>query len=119
MSIRMGDYGDTLEIFAGTTKQFTITITDPTTGSAIDMSDTVVYASGIFKILKPDFTQIGTNVSISFSSRAAGQIQFTITSTIAAVSNAGNWIGELEISNATPVVIDQQRFNFNIIQSNS
>lgn len=117
MSTNREDFGVTLEITAGTTKQFEVTITDPDTNQAVDMQDTAVYNSGSVKIYQPDGTLITSGVGVSFTDRANGIVTFTILAAVAVNANAGNWIGEIEFSNQTPTVIDQQKFNFNIIES--
>lgn len=116
MSTRRIDYGLTLEIFAGTTKDFELIIEDPDTGDPKDLSDTSTYNDGSVKIVKPDGTVI-TTVSISFLDRAAGIVGFTITDEYATNTNAGNWIGNLELINNVPKIVDQQLFNFNILEN--
>ena len=122
MSIVRTDFGVLYEVTAGTTKTLEATMTDPDTGEAQDMSDTDIFATGIVKIFKPDYTTaIGSDMAINFgdpADRLAGLIKFTVSGTDqATIANAGNWIGEIEISNTTPVVVNQKQFNINIIMS--
>lgn len=118
MSINREDFGVTLEIHSGTTKEFELTVIDPDTGVAKDLSDTDVYATGIVKIYKPGGTQIGANMGVSYDTpRTTGIIFFTITSTHSNIINAGNWIGNVEFLNTDGVKIDQQFFNINILES--
>ena len=121
MSINREDFGVEYEVTAGTTKTLTATVIDPDTGSAKSLADTDVYATGIAKIYKPDGTQIGANMSVNYgdsADRLAGLIKFTVLATSQSTNtNAGNWIGEFELSNVTPVVIDQQFFNIKIRES--
>lgn len=116
MSTRRIDYGTTLEIFAGTTKDFELIVENPETSQAKDLSDTDVYATGNVKIQKPDGTIIGT-VSITYTTRGLGLIGFSITDSIATNTNAGNWIGNAEFINSDGDIIDQQLFNFNILEN--
>jgi len=116
MSTTRIDYGVTFEISAGTTKIFEFTVIDPETGQAKDLTDTATYATGEVKIYKPDNTIIGT-LTISYTDRVNGKVQWTVTPTEASNTNAGNWIGDLELSNTTPLIIEQQFFNFNILES--
>jgi len=117
MSVNREDFGITFEITVGTTKTFQLTILDPDTNLAVDMTDINVYATGVVKIYKPDGTLIDSGTNVSFTDRANGIVSFTILASITTSANAGNWIGEIEFSNITPVIIDQQKFNFNIIES--
>lgn len=116
------DYGVTYEVFVGTTKTLEAIITDPDTGEAKPLTDTAIYASGVAKILKADDTQVGADMTISYgdaAQRATGLVTFTVlASSQTLAANAGNWKGEIELSNSTPLVVDQQRFNIKIIGSN-
>jgi len=116
MSTTRIDYGVKFDISAGTTKIFQFTVIDPETGQAKDLTDTNTYATGQVKIYKPDNTIIGT-LAVTFVDRLNGLIQWTVTPTEASNANAGNWIGDLELSNTTPVIIEQQFFNFDILES--
>ncbi len=116
MSTTRIDYGTTLEIFAGTTKTFTLIVNDPVTGLPKDLSDTAVFDSGNVKIFKPDGTVIVT-LTVTYSDRPNGEIQFTVTSATATNANAGNWIGNMELLNNGAVIVEQQLFNFNILEN--
>jgi len=116
MSTTRTDFGVILEMLVGSTKVFEFTIIDPATGTAKNLSDTAVFATGEVKIVKPDNTVIVT-VVITYTDRPNGVVEFTISSATAINANAGNWIGELELSNNVPLVIEQQFFNFNILES--
>ena len=116
MSTVRTDYGVLLEMFVGSNKTFSLTIKDPDTGLAFNMSDTTEFNTGQVKIIKPDATVI-TTVSITYFDRPNGIIQFTILAADAINTNAGNWKGEVELSTDVPVVFEQQAFNFNILES--
>jgi len=116
MSTVRKDFGTILEMNAGSTKKFTLTVNDPDTGLAVNMSDTAVYATSQFKIVKPGGTLIAT-VSVTYLDRTNGKVEFTILAVDATNANAGNWEGDLEFSDNSPKVIDQQQINFNIKES--
>jgi len=116
MSTTRIDYGVLFEILAGSTKIFQFTVIDPETGQAKDLTDTSTFDTGQVKIVKPDNTII-TTVTVTYTDRINGIVQFTVPATDANNANAGNWIGELELSNTTPLVVEQQFFNFNILES--
>lgn len=116
MSVVRKDFGTELEMFVGSTKTFQLVVNDPDTGNPINMSDTAVFATGEFKIVKPG-GDIITTVAITYGDRPNGRVDFTILATVATNANAGNWEGNLELSDNIPVIIEQQRINFNIIES--
>ena len=95
-----------------------ITILDPDTGNAKSLADTNVYASGTVKIYKPGGTLVGSSMSVNFSDRANGVVNFTVSGTSqATTANAGNWIGEIEFINTACLKVDQQSFNIDIKES--
>lgn len=118
MSINRQDFGVTFDVYVGTAKALELTIIDPDTGLAKDLSDTNVYATGIARIFKVDGTQIGGDMNCSFTTpRTTGIITFTVTSTThTLLANAGNWIGKVIFKNVSNQVIDQQKFNLNILE---
>jgi len=105
-----------LEIFVGTSKTFALTVIDPDTGTAKDLTSVTTFDTGNFKILKPDGTNIVT-VAITYADRANGLVTFVILSATTILANAGNWIGELELLNTSSDTVDQQKVNFNILES--
>ena len=57
-------------------------------------------------------------MSVNFSDRANGVVNFTVSGTSqATTANAGNWIGEIEFINSANLVVDQQSFNIDIKQN--
>ena len=115
MSMRRTDLGETYEVYTGTTKELEATIINPDSGNAQDLSDTNVYTTGIAIIYKPDGTQIGGNMAISFDTpRSTGITFFTVLATHSHILNAGNWIGLIQFFNVGGDIIDQQVFNINI-----
>ncbi len=116
MSVRRQDFGTELEIYVDSNKTFQFTIINPSTGLAQNLTDTDVYNTGSVKIYKPDGTILITT-SVTYTDRINGIVEFTIVDTESIIANAGNWIGDLELINDTSDIIDQQKFNFNILVS--
>lgn len=118
MSTRRQDFGVTFTVNVGTTKSLQLTILDPDTGLAKDLSSNTVYAGSTVKIYKPDGTQVGATINATFSNRANGIMLFTVSGTSqATLANAGNWIGEIAFTNNGGLTVDQQQFNIDIKQS--
>lgn len=118
MSTRRQDFGVTFTVNVGTTKSLQLTILDPDTGLAKDLSSTSLYASSTVKIYKPDGTQVGATINATFSNRSNGIMLFTVSGTSqATLANAGNWIGEIAFTNNGGLTVDQQQFNIDIKQS--
>ena len=118
MSTRRQDFGITFTVNVGTTKSLQLTILDPDTGLAKDLSSTSLYASSTVKIYKPDGTQIGSTMNANFSDRSNGIMLFTVAGTNQSLlANAGNWIGEIQFVNNAGATIDQQQFGIDIKQS--
>ncbi len=118
MSTRRQDFGVTFTVNVGTTKSLQLTILDPDTGLAKDLSSNTLYAGSTVKIYKPDGTQIGATINATFSNRANGIMLFTVSGTSqATLANAGNWIGEIAFTNNGGLTVDQQQFNIDIKQS--
>lgn len=114
MSLVRTQFDTLLEIFVGSEKTFFVTITDPITGEAVDLTSTTAFATGNMRIIKPDDTVI-TTISISYTSRSTGVISFTVPDTVTIIGNAGNWIGNVQLLDDTSTITEQQVFNFNIL----
>ena len=118
MSTRRQDFGVTFTVNVGTTKSLQLTILDPDTGLAKDLSSNTLYAGSTVKIYKPDGTQVGATINATFSNRSNGIMLFTVSGTSqATLANAGNWIGEIIFTNNGGLTVDQQQFNIDIKQS--
>jgi len=115
MSLRRRDHGLTFDVFVNSTKTFQLIIENPD-GTVRDLSNTTTFADGRVKIVKPDTTVIAT-YAISYIDRLNGIVEFISLAADNTVANSGNWTGDLELDNDTAQVIDQQVFNFNIIES--
>jgi hypothetical protein len=118
MSTRRQDFGITFTVNVGTTKSLQLTILDPDTGLAKDLSSVTLYAGSTVKIYKPDGTQIGATINATFSNRTNGVMIFTVSGTSqSTLANAGNWIGEIIFTNNGGLTVDQQQFGIDIKQS--
>lgn len=115
MSIRRTDYGGTFEMNVGSTKTFTPFIEDEN-GNQQSFESTTTYATIEVVIYKPDGTILDT-ITGAYADRRNGKVSFTVPAATAVIANAGNWIGEVILKNNVPEVIDQRKFNFNILES--
>ena len=83
----------------------------------INLSNSTTYATGKWKVWKPDGTLI-INGTINFDNRATGEISYTTTSSDTISTNAGIWEGEVEIKDTSGQVSEQTKtFNFIIEES--
>jgi len=93
-----------------------LTFTD-SDGLAMNLSNTTSYASGKWKVWKPNGTLI-INGTITFENRANGVVSYTTTAADTAIGNAGIWEGEVEIKDSSNEISEQTKsFNFIIEQS--
>ena len=103
-------------IKAGSRATLQLTITD-SSGAAKSLNDTGTYASGSWKVWKPNGTLI-INGAITYDDRVNGIITYALSATDTAITNAGNWEGEVELKNSSGTMIEQtQSFNFTIEES--
>ena len=116
MSMNMVGRATEFRVKAGSTATLELTITDDT-GTAKNLSNDVTYASGLWKVWKPDGTLV-INGAITFTTRASGLISYTLTSTNTALANAGIWEGEVELKDSNGDMSEQTKsFNFVIEES--
>ena len=116
MSTNMIGRATEYRVKAGSRATLSLTITD-SAGTAKSLTDTVTYASGSWKVWKPDGTLI-INGAITYDDRANGIIIYYLSATDTAIGNAGNWEGEVELKNSSGTMIEQtQSFNFTIEES--
>ena len=86
-------------------------------GTVKDLSNDTTYATGKWKVWKPDGTLI-IDGSITFSDRANGIVTYTLGASDATTANVGIWEGEVEIKDTGSVISEQtQSFNFTIEES--
>jgi len=116
MSMNMVGRATEFRVKSGSTPTLQITIKDDA-GNAKDLSNTVTYASGKWKVWKPDGTLL-INGTITYVTRASGIISYALTSSDTAIANAGNWSGEVELLDSSSVISEQTKtFNFVIEES--
>ena len=103
-------------IKAGSRATLELTIND-STGSAKSLTDTNTYATGVWKVWKPDGTLI-INGAIIYDNRAGGIVTYALTANDTVVANSGNWEGEVELKDSYGVIVEQtQTFSFIIEES--
>ena len=116
MSTNMIGRATEYRVKAGSRATLSLTITD-SAGTAKSLTDTVTYASGNWKVWKPNGTLI-INGAITYDDRANGIIIYALTANDTLITNAGNWEGEVELKNSSGTTIEQtQSFNFTIEES--
>ena len=92
-------------------------VVQDSSGTAKNLSNTVTYSTGVWKVWKPDGTLI-INGAITYSDRTNGKIIYALSATDTALANAGNWSGEIELLNSAGVMSEQTKsFNFTIEES--
>ena len=103
-------------IKAGSRATLEMTIND-STGAAKSLTDNVTYATGIWKVWKPDGTLI-INGAVTYDNRAGGIVIYALTANDTVVANAGKWEGEIELLNSAGTIVEQtQTFSFIIEES--
>jgi hypothetical protein len=82
----------------------------------LDLTNTVTFASGKWKVWKPDGTLL-INGDISYYDRASGIVSYTLV-TADTTDKAGNWSGEVEMLDSSGSISEQTKtFNFVIEES--
>jgi len=103
-----------IKVGARATLQLTI---NDSGGNAKDLSNDVTYATGVWKVWKPDGTLI-INGAIVFTTRASGLISYTLTATDTVLANSGVWEGEVELKDTNGDIVEQTKtYNFIIEES--
>ena len=93
-----------------------LTITDDA-GTAKNLSNTVTYNTGKWKVWKPDGTLV-INGNITYATRASGIVTYTLVTSDTVIANAGNWSGEIELLDSSGGISEQTKtFNFVIEES--
>jgi len=101
---------------AGSRATLELTIND-STGSAKSLTDANTYNTGRWKVWKPDGTLI-IDGALTYDNRANGIVTYSLTAADTAITNAGNWDGEIELKNSAGTVVEQtQTFSFVIEES--
>ena len=116
MSMDMRGRGVSFTVKAGSRATLQITIKD-SSGTAKNLSNTVTYNSGKWKVWKPDGT-LQIDGAITFSDRTNGIVTYALGATDATNAKAGIWEGEVELKDSSGTISEQtQTFNFTIEES--
>ena len=76
-----------------------LTIAD-SSGNAKDISNTVTYATGLWKVWKPDGTLI-INAALTYTTRASGIVSYALLASDTVAANVGRWEGEVELKDSS------------------
>ena len=116
MSMNMVGRSTEFRVKAGSLITLQLTITNDA-GVAKNLTNTVTYNTGKWKVWKPDGTLI-IDGNIVYTTRASWIISYTLTSTDTAIANAGIWSGEVELKDSAGAISEQTKtFNFVIEES--
>ena len=116
MSMNMVGRSTEFRVKVGSKPTLQLTITDDA-GTAKNLSNTVTYATGKWKVWKPDGTLI-INGNITYTTRASGIVTYTLVTSDTVIANAGIWSGEIELLDSSGGVSEQTKtFNFVIEES--
>ena len=116
MSMDMMPRAIEYKVKAGSRATLQLQITD-STGTAKNLSNDVTYATGKWKVWKPDGTSL-INGSITFDTRSTGDISYTLSATDATTAKAGRWEGEVELLDSNGDISEQtESFTFIIDES--
>lgn len=100
----------------GSRAVLTMNIID-SSNSTKSLQDNITYATGFWKVWKPDGTLI-INGAITFNDRPNGQISYRLQTSDVTADKAGIWEGEVEIFDGDGEMSEQTKtFNFTIEES--
>ena len=115
-SMNMVGRATEFRVKSGSRPTLQLTITDDA-GAAKNLSNTVTYNSGKWKVWKPDGTLL-INGNIVYTTRSSGLVSYTLQSSDTVIANAGNWSGEVELKDSSGAISEQTKtFNFVIEES--
>ena len=116
MSMNMVGRSTEFRVKAGSRTTLQLTITDDG-GTARNLTNTVTYNGGKWKVWKPNGTLI-INGNIVYTTRASGLVSYTLQSSDTVIANAGNWAGEVELKDSSGAISEQTKtLNFVIEES--
>ena len=116
MSMNMVGRSTEFRVKAGSLISLQLTITNDA-GTAKNLSNTVNYNTGKWKVWKPDGTLI-IDGALTYDNRSNGIVTYSLSATDTAIANAGNWEGEVELYNNSGVIVEQtESFSFVIEES--
>ena len=94
-------------IKSGSRATLELTVQD-SSGTAKNLSNTVTYATGVWKVWKPDGTLI-INGALTFTTRASGVVSYALLASDTVAANVGRWEGEVELKDANGDVSEQTK----------
>ena len=116
MSMDMTPRSLEYKVKSGSRATLQMTISD-SSGSAKDHSNTTTYATGKWKVWKPDGT-LQINGALTFTTRASGIVSYALSATDTAIAKAGVWEGEVELLDSNGNISEQtESFTFIIEES--
>ena len=116
MSMNMVGRSTEFRVKVGSKPTLQLTITDDA-GTAKNLSNTVTYNTGKWKVWKPDGTLI-INGNITYTTRSSGIVTYTLVTSDTLITNAGIWSGEIELLDSSGGISEQTKtFNFVIEES--
>ena len=93
-----------------------LTVAD-SSGNAKDLSNTVTFATGLWKVWKPDGTLI-INGTLTFTTRASGVVSYALLTSDTVAANVGRWEGEVELTDSSGNISEQTK-SFTYFQEES
>ena len=115
-SIDMEGRAIEFKVKAGSRMTLQLTVAD-SSGNAKSLANTITYATGKWKVWKPDGTLV-IDGTITFTTRASGLVSYALTATDTAIANAGRWEGEVELKDSNGDISEQTKsFTFMIEES--
>jgi len=116
MSADMEGRATEFKVKAGSRATLQLTVAD-SSGNAKDLTNTVTYATGKWKVWKPGGTLI-INGDLVFTTRASGLVSYVLTEADTVIANAGRWEGEVELKDSNGDISEQTKsFTFLIEES--
>ena len=116
MSADMEGRATEFKVKAGSRATLQLTVAD-SSGNAKDLTNTVTYATGKWKVWKPGGTLI-INGDLVFTTRASGLVSYPLTEADTVIANAGRWEGEVELKDSNGDISEQTKsFTFLIEES--
>ena len=116
MSADMQGRATEFKVKAGSRATLQLTVAD-SSGTAKDLSNSTTYATGKWKVWKPDGTLV-IDGTLTFTTRASGLVSYALTATDTAITNAGRWEGEVELKDSNGDISEQTTsFTFMIEES--
>ena len=101
---------------SGSRATLELTVQD-SSGTAKNLSNTVTYSTGVWKVWKPDGTLI-INGTLTFTTRASGVVSYALLASDTVAANVGRWEGEVELKDSSGNISEQTK-SFTYFQEES